>query len=232
MGRTFVGFTSLRSCAMRSSGMSAVISCTSVRDRIHSLSSNIFVVGSFSFFRNMSCALRRQRHSSGMSPVAHFNCEDIEDPEEPSPLSSTSKGSDGMHMFLTLACRTCGTHGCQLDLWSEAAPVLLRPCSLMALRAAEAMFAYRGSAYCQQFELPEPTLRSTTLYADHFLQHISELKWFVPVAPRFQKKQQTRKGYLHRKGVTASTVSHAALLKHFLGIQPSEKISWSSISRG
>ena len=32
---------------------------------------NIFVVGSLSFFRNTSCVLGKNRHSSGRSPVAH-----------------------------------------------------------------------------------------------------------------------------------------------------------------
>ena len=58
-------------CVMRSSGISAAISCASVRDRIHSSSSNIIVVGSSSFFKNKSCLSSRNRHSSGISPVAH-----------------------------------------------------------------------------------------------------------------------------------------------------------------
>ena len=55
-----------------SSGTSAVISCASVIERIHSSSSNCFKVGSYSFFKNMTCLLRRNRHFSGKSPVAHF----------------------------------------------------------------------------------------------------------------------------------------------------------------
>ena len=49
-----------------------VISCASVRDRIHSSSSNILVVGSLSFFKNMSCVCSKKRHSCEMSPVAHL----------------------------------------------------------------------------------------------------------------------------------------------------------------
>ena len=47
-------------------------SSASDSDRIHSSSSNCFEVESFSFFKNMSCVLRRNRHSSGKSPVAHL----------------------------------------------------------------------------------------------------------------------------------------------------------------
>ena len=72
MGRTFVGSTSLWSWVRQASGISAATSCASVRDRIHSLSSIIFVVGSFPFFRNMSCVLDRNQHSSGTSPAAHL----------------------------------------------------------------------------------------------------------------------------------------------------------------
>ena len=45
-------------------------SCASVNERIHSVSSNCFEVGSI--FRNISCVLSRKRHSSGKSPVAHL----------------------------------------------------------------------------------------------------------------------------------------------------------------
>ena len=68
--------------------LSAVISCASVNERIHSSSSNHFVVGSFFFFKNMSCVLRRDRHSSGKSPICPLNCEEI---ESPSTVASSAR---------------------------------------------------------------------------------------------------------------------------------------------
>ena len=60
------------SYATLSSGMSVVTSCASVNERIHSSSSHCFEVGSFSFFRNITCVLSKKRHSSRKSPVAHL----------------------------------------------------------------------------------------------------------------------------------------------------------------
>ena len=71
-GRTFLGSTSCRSYVTLSSAMSVVASCASVSERIHSSSSNCFGVGSFSFFRNISCVLSRKRHSSSKSPKANL----------------------------------------------------------------------------------------------------------------------------------------------------------------
>ena len=49
-----------------------------------------------------------------------------------------------------------------------------------------------SSACCQQLELPEPTLRSTTFCENQFLQHISEVEWYVPVATRFSQNDEQR----------------------------------------
>ena len=73
----FLGPVHLGRFLTRSSRMSVVISSASARERTHSSSSNIFVVGSFSFFKKMSCVLR-SRHSSGISL-----------------LSGTCEGNDG-----------------------------------------------------------------------------------------------------------------------------------------
>ena len=68
-GRTFLGPTSCCSYLTLSSGTSAVTSCASVSELIHSSSSNCFEAGSCSFFKNINCVLSRKRHSSSKSPV-------------------------------------------------------------------------------------------------------------------------------------------------------------------
>ena len=77
---------------------------------------------SFSFFRNICCVLRRNRHSSGKSPIAH----NVKLSKQTPSLSSTSAGDVGPGALMGVS-RTCG---------SDAMPVLLRPCSLIAPRAA------------------------------------------------------------------------------------------------
>ena len=98
-----------------SSGTSAVISCASVIERIHSSSSNSFVVGPFSFFRNMSCVLRRNRHS-GNSPIAHLIV-GISRPRNRRLLCpGASEGYDCFQMFLTFTCGARCTHGRNFDV--------------------------------------------------------------------------------------------------------------------
>ena len=87
MGRTFFGVHCTLVVCDALFWDVAVISCASVRDRIHSSSSNIFVVGSSSFFRKMSCISDRSQHSSERSLVIHLNvriCENIEDSKKSS----------------------------------------------------------------------------------------------------------------------------------------------------
>ena len=101
-------------------------SCASVNDRIHWSSSNNFVVGSFSFFRNMSSVLRKIRQSSDKSAVAHLFVR----------MSSLRN-----RRFLWPAFAKAAPWCSCLFLWglvhpwasltcgSDAIPVLLRPCS-------------------------------------------------------------------------------------------------------
>ena len=51
--------------------------------------------------RNMSCALSENRHSSGMSPALPIDCEDVEDSEESSFLSSAFEGNDRIQVLLS-----------------------------------------------------------------------------------------------------------------------------------
>ena len=41
------------------------------------------------------------------------------DSEESSSLSNTCKSNDGIQMFLSFACTTWSTHGCQFDMWER-----------------------------------------------------------------------------------------------------------------
>ena len=113
-----------------SSGTSVVTSCASVSERIHSPSSNCFEVGSFSFFRNISCV-----HSSGRSPMAHLIVRMSRLRNRrllwPVPANET--------VASRCSCRSPVGPGVlfgDILTWgNEAMPVLLRPCSLIALRA-------------------------------------------------------------------------------------------------
>ena len=113
-----------------------MISCASVSDRIHSPSSNCFEVSSFSFFKNMSCVLRRNRHSSSKSPVAHF----IVRMSSPRNKHLLWPGPANETMASRCSCSSPvdpgALMGASLTCGSDARPVLLRPCSLTALRAA------------------------------------------------------------------------------------------------
>ena len=88
-----------------------MISCASINQRIHSSSSNCFEVGSFAFFKNMGCVLRRNRHSSSKSPVAHLTVRISSPSKQTPPLSGSCEGDDCVQMFLSFACwpwSTCG----------------------------------------------------------------------------------------------------------------------------
>ena len=57
-----------------------------------------------------------------------LNCENVKSPKQTPPLSGACEGDDGVGMFQSFACGARSTH--------DAIPVLLRPCFLIALRAA------------------------------------------------------------------------------------------------
>ena len=101
---------------MLSSGMSAVLSCASVLLLKHELC----VEKKATMFREVPCG--------------PLKCEDIKQSEQAPALSRTSERDDSVQVFLTLACRAWSTHGRHV-CGSDALPVLLRPCSLIAPRA-------------------------------------------------------------------------------------------------
>ena len=115
------------------SGTPVVTSCASVK-RTDPL---VVIVGSFSFFKNMSCVLRRNRQSSGKSPIAHLVLR-VSRPRNrhllcPTPATVTTASR--------CSCRSPvgpgAVMGAKLTYGSDAVPVLLRPCcSLTAPRAA------------------------------------------------------------------------------------------------
>ena len=84
--------------------------------------------GQGSVFRPRHCCVFWEKQSCRVSH-SPLGCGDVEDSEESSSRSSTFKGNDGVQLFLWFVgpgaligvIVTCG---------SEAAPVLLRPCSL------------------------------------------------------------------------------------------------------
>ena len=115
-----------------SSGTSAVTPCASVSERIHSSSSNCFEVGSFSFFKKTSCVLRRNSWQVSCPP---FDCENVELPKQVFPLAGSCEGDDGIQVFPPFARGTRSTHWRQFDMRQRSDTVLLRPCSLIALRA-------------------------------------------------------------------------------------------------
>ena len=119
-----------------SSGMSVVTSCASASERTHSSSSNCFDVGSFSFFKNISCEVSRKRHSSGKSPVAHSIVR-MSSPRNRRLLwPAPAEGDNGIQVFVPFTSRTGALIDDSLTWRSEAMPVLLGPYSLIALRAS------------------------------------------------------------------------------------------------
>ena len=79
-------------------------------------------------------------------------------------VPSTSKGDDCVQMFLPLTCGAGRTRmGASLTCGSDATPVLLRPCSLIALRAAlylPPLHATRAASPLSALvgRVPKPTL--------------------------------------------------------------------------
>ena len=118
---------------MRSSGMSAVIACASVGDRIHSSSSNSFVVVNW--------------HSSGISPVAHLTAKISMILKSrllcPAPTKAMMASRCSCRSPVGRGC----TRWCQFDMWERsdvsriAAGCLVsasapsRMCRLSSLRA-------------------------------------------------------------------------------------------------
>ena len=87
------------------SGKSVVISSASVNERIHSSSSNCFVVGSSSFLRNVGCVLSKKRHSSGKSSVAHV---------------ISYERDDGIQVFLPFTSGPRSMYLRQFDVWQRS----------------------------------------------------------------------------------------------------------------
>ena len=100
--------TSCLSYVTLSSGTSVETSCASVSERIHSSSSNCFLVASFSFFKNFSYVLSRKRQVS----CHPLDCKKVEHPKQASALAGSCKGDDG----LPFASRTRCTHWRQFDV--------------------------------------------------------------------------------------------------------------------
>ena len=113
MGRTFLGSTSCWSYVTLSFEMSVVTSCASVSERIHSSSSNCFVVGSFSC---LSCVLSKKWHSSGKSPVAHLIVRMSRPWNKRLLWASSCEGDNGIQVFLPFTSRTKSAHWRQFDV--------------------------------------------------------------------------------------------------------------------
>ena len=114
-----------------SSGTSVVTSCASVSERIHSSSSNCFVVGSFSVFRKHQWCVEQEAALFRQVSWHPLDCENVELPKRgrrllwPAPAKETRASKCSCRSpvgpgALTGANLTCG---------SDARPVLLRPCS-------------------------------------------------------------------------------------------------------
>ena len=92
--------------------------------------------GFFSFFENMSCVLLRNRHSSGKSPIAHFIVR-MSSPRNRRLLSpAPAKEMTASRCSCRSPVGPSELMGASLTCGSDAMPVLLRPCSLIASCAA------------------------------------------------------------------------------------------------
>ena len=60
-------------CVTCASATSVVVTSASTKDRNHSSSRNIFVVGSFFHVSDINCVMNRKQYSSWKLPAAHFN---------------------------------------------------------------------------------------------------------------------------------------------------------------
>ena len=96
------GSTSCCSYVTLSSGTSAVTSCASVSERIHSSSSNCFEVGSFSFFKKNQLRVEQESTFFGQVSCRPLDCENFELPKQASPLAGSCEGDDGNQVFLPL----------------------------------------------------------------------------------------------------------------------------------
>ena len=114
--RTFIGSTSCWSYVTLSSGMSVVTSCASVSERIHSSSSNCFVVGPLPFWRKNQ--LRVEQEAALFQQVSRGPLDrDMSTPlEQAPPLASSCEGDNGIQVFVPFTSRTRSTHWRQLDV--------------------------------------------------------------------------------------------------------------------
>ena len=131
-------------CVTCPSGMSPVIASATVRDRIHTSSSNIFGVGAF--FLLQEHRLRVGKETTLFWEVARgpFDCEDVKNSEHSRPLSVTGERNDCIHMLLSFTCRPRDTHGDARLTWCDGRPVFLRFCSLI-VRASLSLPALRAA---------------------------------------------------------------------------------------
>ena len=106
------------------------------RKRTDSSSSNCFEVGSFSFFKNISCVLSRKRHSSGKSPVAHLRVIMSSSRNKRFFWPNAAKETTASRCSCRSPVEPGELIGDSLTCGSESIPVLFQPCSLLALRAA------------------------------------------------------------------------------------------------
>ena len=86
----------------------------------------------FVLLQKVSCVLRRNRHSSGKSPVAHL----IVRMSSPQNRCLLCLAPPKETMASKCSCRSPVGSGTSSTRGSDAMPVLFLPCSLIALRAA------------------------------------------------------------------------------------------------
>ena len=104
---------------------------TSVRERIHSSSSNVFCCRVLSFFEHIE--LRIEKETTFFWEIARgpLHCQDIKNSEHSSPLPGIN---DCIQVLLSFTSGPRALTGASLTCGNNATPVLLRPCSLNALR--------------------------------------------------------------------------------------------------
>ena len=89
----------------------------------------------FSFSKNVSCVLSRKRQLFRQVSRGSLDRENVKTPEQVPPLASSCEADNGIQVFLLFACRIKSTQWRQFQVAQRRIPVLLRPCSLIALRA-------------------------------------------------------------------------------------------------
>ena len=99
-----------------SSGTSAVTSCASVSERIHSSSSNCFEVGSF--LLPLEHELRVEEETALFRQVSrrHLLVRVLRPRNQAPSLASSCEGDNGIQMFLSFTCWPRSTHGRQFDV--------------------------------------------------------------------------------------------------------------------